>query len=101
MEKLNEIYLKNPDLKDGYAPFCKHIFVKNFTDCCNYYQEINDENEHLLKTRYEARQEYELAVLRRFFLEKDIKKQEAEYLDIILYSKKQIEYEVSQNEGKK
>lgn len=37
MEKLNEIYLKNPDLKDGYAPFCKHIFVKNFTDCCNYY----------------------------------------------------------------
>ena len=72
MEKLNEIYLKEPKLIDGYAPFCKHLFVKNFTDCSNYYQEITADNENLLRTRYEARQEYELPVLRRYFLEKDV-----------------------------
>lgn len=55
MEKLNEIYLKEPKLVDGYAPFCKHLFVPNFTECLNYYSEITDDNENLLRTRYEAR----------------------------------------------
>lgn len=37
MNKLNEIYLKEPNLIDGYAPFCKHLFVPNFTNSNNYY----------------------------------------------------------------
>ena len=29
-ENINEYYLNTQDcLKDGYAPFCKHIFIKN------------------------------------------------------------------------
>jgi hypothetical protein len=54
-------------LKGGYAPFCKHIFVKNFVGVKVGYMPITSENEHLLRTSYEARTERELAVLGRFF----------------------------------
>ena len=33
--RVNEFYLANKEnggLKDGYAPFCKHLFIPNFTD---------------------------------------------------------------------
>ena len=32
---INTFYLENKDkggLKEGYAPFCKHLFVPNFTE---------------------------------------------------------------------
>ena len=74
-------------LKDGYAPFCKHLFVPNFTPAILSYAEITPENESLLKTKYEARREGELPVLVRFFPEGSFKPKVAEYLDIILYSK--------------
>jgi hypothetical protein len=54
-------------LKGGYAPFCKHIFVKNFVGVKVGYMPITPDNEHLLRTSYEARTERELAVLGRFF----------------------------------
>ena len=34
--KVNEFYLAVKDkdgLKDGYAPFCKHLFIENFVEC--------------------------------------------------------------------
>jgi len=34
-ERINELYLQVKEqggLKEGYAPFCKHLFVENFTD---------------------------------------------------------------------
>lgn len=37
MDKLNQLYLKDSELVDGYAPFCKHLFIPNFTDSLNYY----------------------------------------------------------------
>lgn len=46
--KLNEVYQED-QLVDGYAPFCKHIFIENFTDTPVYYAEVTPENEHLLK----------------------------------------------------
>lgn len=54
-------------LKDGYAPFCKHIFVENFTDAKSSSLELTSENEHLIRSKYEARNELELPVLRRYF----------------------------------
>ncbi len=36
-------------LKDGYAPFCKHLFIKNFTETKTSMVLITPENEHLLK----------------------------------------------------
>lgn len=73
-----------------YAPFCKHLFVENFTDTPVYYSAITDVNRHLLKSDYVARAEYELPVLVRFFSKDDLKPQKAKYLDIILYSKEQV-----------
>ena len=65
--------------------------------------EITKENEHCLRTKYEARNDKELPVLARYFdrellLEGGKKKEEdvfpvAQYIDLILYSREQIEKE--------
>lgn len=48
-------------LKDGYAPFCKHFFVLNdFTDARVNVLPITKENECLIRTKYEARNEREV-----------------------------------------
>ena len=80
-------------LRDGYAPFCKHIFVPNFTPALTYYTAITPDNEHLLKSEYKQRRPEELAVLTRYFRSGDIQKTQAKWLDIILYSKEQIKLE--------
>lgn len=95
-ERVNEFYLDAKDkggLKDGYAPFCKHLFIENFTDAISGFIEINKDNEKFMKSGYESRRENELAVLNRWLdkqaLEEqlNIKVEKARYLDIILYSK--------------
>jgi hypothetical protein len=95
-QRVNDFYLQVKDkggLKDGYAPFCKHLFIENFTSAYSTSIEITPENEKFLKSGYNARRENELAVLERWFekaaLEKEgaFKESKAEYLDIILYSK--------------
>lgn len=51
-------------LKDGYAPFCKHLFVTNdFTDAKVNVLPISADNEGLLRTRYEARNDKEVRSL--------------------------------------
>ena len=52
-------------LKPGYAPFCKHIFIPNsledgsarLTDSKVNTVPITQQNEHLLRTEYDARTE--------------------------------------------
>jgi len=85
-------------LKDGYAPFCKHLFIANdFTDARVNVLSITPENESLLRSRYEARNEKELPVLSRYFPENLMSTDEplpvAKYLDLILYSREQINKE--------
>jgi hypothetical protein len=93
-DKINDYYLNTPNcLKDGYAPFCKHIFIKNFTDMPANYLKINEEYEKLIKTVYEARTEKELPVLRRYISFDSLNLVPSDYLDIILYSKEQITIE--------
>eukprot|EP00574_Skeletonema_japonicum_P014021 CAMPEP_0201721902 /NCGR_PEP_ID=MMETSP0593-20130828/6432_1 /ASSEMBLY_ACC=CAM_ASM_000672 /TAXON_ID=267983 /ORGANISM="Skeletonema japonicum, Strain CCMP2506" /LENGTH=251 /DNA_ID=CAMNT_0048212779 /DNA_START=45 /DNA_END=797 /DNA_ORIENTATION=+ len=102
MEKFEQIVNERFDssnLQDGYAPFCKHIFVENdFTDARVCVLPITKENEHCLRSKYEARSEKELPVLSRYF-DKELLlegKEESEvfpvakYLDLILYSREQI-----------
>ena len=71
IEKFEEIVNARFDsscLKDGYAPFCKHLFIVNdFTDARVNVLPITKENEHCLRTKYEARNEKELPVLTRHF----------------------------------
>lgn len=77
-------------LVDGYAPFCKHVFVPNFVDADVGYISITDDNKHLLQSGYEARTEKELPVLCRWFSRSSIKIPKAKYLDVIVYSREQI-----------
>ena len=80
-------------LVDGYAPFCKHVFVENFVGARVGNARITKENEHLLKSGYSARSEAELAVLTRWFRAKDVEAELATHLDVILYSREQLELE--------
>lgn len=93
--KVQEQY-SSEKLAPGYAEFCKHLFVENFTDALVTAIEITPENEHLLKTSYEARTEYELPVLVRYFpIDAVGHLPKAKYLDVILYSYQQIQKEYS------
>jgi hypothetical protein len=57
---VNERY-DETKLQDGYAPFCKHLFIENdFTNGKCIVLEITPENEKLLRTKYEARNDKEV-----------------------------------------
>ncbi len=83
-------------LVDGYAPFCKHLFIQNpIEELFSPIIEITSKNENLLKSGYETRSDKELPVLERWFNKKDLVNHgivfgKAKYLDIILYSREQI-----------
>jgi len=48
-------------LKNGYAPFCKHLFIPNTCDeALINVLPITLENEHLIRTKYDARTESEV-----------------------------------------
>lgn len=81
-------------LVDGYAPFCKHIFVPNFTQTKPCYIELTDDVKPLVETSYAARTEKELPVLNRFVsLARAPAVAPAKFLDLILYSREQIKVE--------
>ena len=91
---VNELYDNGKcELVDGYAPFCKHLFIENFTDTHVNALEITEENQALLKSGYEARTPKELPVLGRWFPADLVSTHVAKYLDIILYSREQIRKE--------
>jgi hypothetical protein len=52
-------------LVDGYAPFCKHVFVPNFVGAKVGALSITAANQSLLRTGYLSRRPEELAVLSR------------------------------------
>lgn len=85
-------------LKDGYAPFCKHLFVANdFTDARVNVLPLTEETIPLVRTSYEARNDKELPVLQRSvpidLIGGPDKLPVAKYLDLILYSRDQIKKE--------
>ena len=58
---VNERFKDESQLVDGYAPFCKHVFLQNdFTDAKTCVLPITNENESLLRTKYEARNDKEV-----------------------------------------
>jgi hypothetical protein len=83
-------------LKDGYAPFCKHLFVENFADVLCGYTEKNSVTIPLIQSEYESRKEGELAVLVEYIDRNKFPPPKATYLDIILYSREQI---IKENEA--
>lgn len=81
------------DLAPGYAPFCHHLFLKNSTPTVCSFAPITEQNQVRLKSGYVARRDGELAVLERWF--EDVEPPRAEYLDVIVYSKAQLELEAA------
>lgn len=77
----------------GYAPFCRLLVYPNWTDTRCSYIRITDDNKHLLRSAYQARQAHELPVLVRWF--EDISASKAMYLLPILYHRTQLEKEGS------
>ncbi|QDZ18741.1 DUF3228 domain-containing protein [Chloropicon primus] len=79
------------DLVDGYAPFCKHVFVPNFLELPVQAVPITDSNEKLVQSGYVRRTPKELPVLSRWISESSLETVPvAKMLDVILYSRKQI-----------
>ena len=75
-------------LVDGYAPFCKHLFLPNTSPTRCGFAPITDSNRVRLVSGYEARREGELAVLGRWF--EGVEAPVATWLDVILYSHAQL-----------
>jgi len=105
-KKVNQHFVEGLPLVEGYAPFCKHLFVPNFCGVKCGYAKIDDSNRHLIRffqshfnqyliilnlslsifrSGYEARKENELAVLIQWFDKLEVPPPEATFLDIILY----------------
>jgi len=96
-QKINDLYASGVcPLRDGYAPFCKHLFVPNFVGARLNYLEITTDNEGELRSGYETRTEEELPVLLRWFPAASTPSPPvALFLDIILYSREQIRKETA------
>lgn len=75
-------------LVDGYAPFCKHLFLENQTPTRCGFAPITDENRHQLRSGYRARRAGEMAVLERWF--EGVEPPRAVWLDVILYAHAQL-----------
>ena len=75
-------------LMDGYAPFCKHLFLENDTPTRAAFAPITETNRWALNSGYVARRGGERAVLERWF--EDIEAPVAKWLDVILYSQAQL-----------
>ena len=63
--RIQQYHQDGRELVTGYAPFCKHIFVPNFTDAKLGSLPITKENKHLLRSGYSRRRPEELPVLSR------------------------------------
>ncbi len=79
------------DTLDGYAPFCKLLVYKNWTDTRLMAIEITDNNRPQLRSGYEARTRKELPVLARWF--EGIEPPPASYLLVIVYDREQMHKE--------
>eukprot|EP00218_Dolichomastix_sp_CCMP3274_P005548 CAMPEP_0170161954 /NCGR_PEP_ID=MMETSP0033_2-20121228/76851_1 /TAXON_ID=195969 /ORGANISM="Dolichomastix tenuilepis, Strain CCMP3274" /LENGTH=205 /DNA_ID=CAMNT_0010399579 /DNA_START=477 /DNA_END=1094 /DNA_ORIENTATION=- len=96
VRRVHEAHAAGAPLHDGYAPFCKHIFIPNFVGAKVGTLPITSENEHLLRSGYNARTPAELPVLTRWFPKDSVgEPPEAAFLDVILYSREQIALERS------
>mmetsp|Transcript_2513 Transcript_2513/g.8546 ORF Transcript_2513/g.8546 Transcript_2513/m.8546 type:complete len:235 (+) Transcript_2513:86-790(+) len=101
--RVNDHFATEGKLCDGYAPFCKHVFVPNFLGLPVQAVAVTDENRHLVQSGYVRRTPKELPVLSRWISESSLETVPvAKMLDVILYSREQIVLErVAQGDDEK
>jgi len=75
-------------IREGYAPFCKLFFFENWTNATLGCVAVTEDNDYMLKTGYEERQDGELPVLSRWF--EDIIAPQAKILCVVCYDKEQL-----------
>jgi hypothetical protein len=77
----------------GYARFCRHVFIPNFTDAQVDCIPITSDVVRLIKTTYRARRPSELPVLIRWVEATEIPggAPSAAYLDLIFYCRAMLE----------
>ncbi|KAH9105007.1 hypothetical protein AeMF1_019046 [Aphanomyces euteiches] len=93
-DKINEYFESGEyQLVDGYAPFCKHLFVPNFINTRISTVPITAKSVHLLQSGYISRVPEELSVLTRWFPSHMVTPETAKFLDIVLYSREQVHLE--------
>jgi len=90
VQHVEAAHVNGKPLVDGYADFCKHVFVPNFIGARVGTVRITPSNEHLLKSGYSARTPAELPVLSRWFPAGQVEQPVAKVLDIIVYSREQL-----------
>lgn len=90
---VNDALKNGAELVDGYAPFCKHLFIENTSETCAGYTEITAENAGAIRTGYVARRDGELPVLTRWL--EGVQAPKAKFLDVILYDRKALEEEAA------
>ena len=56
-QEINKLCQDEAELKEGYAPFCKHVFVENFVNAQCPMVELNDDTMPLIVSDYKARTE--------------------------------------------
>lgn len=83
-------------IRQGYAPFCKLLAIKNFTDAKVGSLPITLENYQYIRSGYSARKRDELPVLSRW-LELPLGKPKAEWLMLVLYNKEQVDIEAKKD----
>lgn len=84
----------------GYAPFCKLVAIRNFTDARVGSMPITLENYQYLRSGYSARRDSELPVFSRW-LELPLGKPKADWLILVLYDKEQVDKEAQIEYDKK
>ncbi|SMX39036.1 DUF3228 family protein [Maliponia aquimaris] len=90
--RCNDAVASGATLADGYAPFCKHLFLPNDSPTRCGFAPITEQNAPLLRSGYVARREGEMAVLERWI---EGEAPVARWLDVILYSHAQLVLEAA------
>lgn len=93
VQRVQAVFDGGAPLVDGYAPFCKHVFLPAaFLSPPPPVSAlpITPDNRRLLESGYTARRTEELAVLTRWFPADKVTPPPAAWLDVILYSREQL-----------
>jgi hypothetical protein len=93
VRRVHQLHAEGASLVDGYAPFCKHVFIPNEWGCLASALPVTDANVGLLRSGYTRRRPEELPVLARWFPADLVTVHVASHLDVILYSREQMEKE--------
>ena len=98
---MSKLVHRSVDILDGFAPFCKVLVLRNFTECMSGMARITDGNRDKLQGGWKVRREGEPEYWATWFDAADVDPERAKYLHIAVYNREQLEAEgITLPEGK-